>query len=211
MLKEIIEQSIAMKGDWEAGVANLGEITEFVTLKKWKLIDSVQLDKVQYKLELRRLGSSLIYILGYWINTKEKTKLGIEDKRYFKMIFKINMKREKQIDFKLKYKKIVQVMEVATGSEMQGLGIAKFMYRYIINDLGYSIMGNDLQFFGTRKLYSRLSKELDLNIDIVDLDKEIIVQRDVILHHGDYEDDFDERLWDYEDKEHIRAVITKII
>jgi hypothetical protein len=87
------------------------------------------------------------------------------------------------------------------------------MYKYIVNHLGYTIIGDREQYFGARRLWARLSQSLDINVDLVDLSSKKIIDKNVTLHHGKYDEDYDEKLWSFEEdisKEHIRSILTTI-
>jgi hypothetical protein len=211
---DLIEQTKAMKGDWHEGVDSLGS-QGIHGMKKWeKIIDikSIDLPRLQMDLEFYKLRNALEFKLGYWDIEQTKTKQGVEDIRVFVEVFKIGLTRYKSVESKTGYKKLINVDGVAIIKSLQNKGISKFIYKYLVNELGYTILSDEHQFYGARKLWSRLSKELDVKVDIIDITKKEIITKNVILHHGDYDSDFDKAIWSYnDDKKHLRSVLTKIL
>jgi len=211
-----LEHAIAMKGDWEEGVSFLGKQGE-LGMKKW--IKLVQIENSSLKnmpsninLELYQLRNTLQFKIGYWEEEQSVSKVGIETKKVFVEVLSIYLTRMNSLETKTHYKRMISVAGVAVTKEHEDKGLGKFMYRYLVNELNYTVVGDKQQYFGARKLWSRLSKELDLTVDIIDIEKYIVVFKDVVLHHGNYDSDFDERLWSYEgDKENLRSVLTKIL
>jgi hypothetical protein len=208
---DLTEQAIAMKGDWDEGVEKISTMSETMTIK-WSLLDNIEIPSLGQTFEFRHLRNSLEFILGYWTTETLQTKLGPETKPVFETIFKIGLTRYKSIEKKLNYKKLINVDGVAVLKGYAHNGISTIIYKYLINELNYTILGDSHQYFGARKLWARLSKELDLQVDIIDAKKKETLYTNVILHHGNYDEDFDKVLWDYTDsKEHLRSVLTKII
>jgi hypothetical protein len=204
------EHAIAANGDWEEYVDALSEISETVTNTKWHFIDFVKLNTNTY--EFRQLRNSLIFICGYWEEKDRITKLGKESYKVFTVVFQINLSRQKSFENLMKMKKLVNVDGVGIRQDLTGKGLATIIYKYLVNNLNYTILGDEVQYFGARKLWTRLSKEVDVKVDIIDTNTKKIIFENVILHHGNYDHDFDERLWSYQDdKSHLRSVLTKIL
>ena len=86
------------------------------------------------------------------------------------------------------------------------------MYKYFVKEKNYTIVGDSEQYYGARMLWAKLSKNLDLKVDIYNIKKNELLFTDVILHHGKYDSDFDERLWSYsKDKHNIRSILIDIL
>jgi hypothetical protein len=65
-----------------------------------------------------------------------------------------------------------------------------------------------MQRFGARRLWSKLSKMIDLTVDIIDLENNKVLEKDTAIHHGEKDEEFDKRVWSYEiDKKHIRIIL----
>ena len=208
---DLLEQAIAMKGDWHEGVGTLGQQGE-MGMKKWNKLTDITLPKLSHKYEFYQLQNSLLFKIGYWENETIKTKIGDETRPIFTEIFEIGLTRYKSLESKLKYPKLIGVAGVAIISSLHNKGISTFVYKYLVNEMGYTILGDEKQYFGARKLWARLSKELDVKVDIIDAKSKTVIQNNIILHHGKYDEDLDKALWSYkDDKKNLRSVLTKII
>lgn len=202
------EMSIAKPGDWDEGVDFLGDMSEYIASKKWNLLKTFNFGGKT--LELRQLRNSLEFMLGNFHTKTINTKSGKEEKVNFLISAKISLTRIKSVE-KMEYKRVINVDGVFVTKELRGLGVALNIYKYLVNELHYNILGDENQYFGARKLWSRLSKELDVQVDLIDVETREIVEKNVILHHGNYDNDFDERLWNYkQDKKNVRSILTKI-
>jgi len=204
MFKNYInEMSIAKRGNWSNGSNFVGN---FRIEKLEKYIKVAEIDTFF----VYQLNNSLEFIVGAPEKTLIQTKMGEEYKDTFKVIFNIHLVREKLLD-KLGYTKMVRVSGVSTHEDYQQAGIATFMYKFIVNELGYSIIGDREQYFGARKLWVRLSNDINISVDLVDIFNKDIIEKNIILHHGKYDEDFDSRSWSYEDdKANIRPVLVNI-
>lgn len=115
---------------------------------------------------------------------------------------------------KIYFNKIDEFYEVDTiyvSSDMRGRGIASKLYTYFVKELNYKILGSDMQRFGARRLWSKLSKCEDLNVAIFDFENNKILEKDVEIYHGSNDDEFDTRVWSYDiDKKHIRLILKDI-
>jgi len=95
--------------------------------------------------------------------------------------------------------------------EFRGNNITTSMYNYFIKKQKYNILGDLKQFFGARKLWSKLSKQTDLTVDILNLDTEEYIEKNAVIKHGDLDHEFDTRVWSYGvDKNHIRMILKDI-
>ena len=84
----------------------------------------------------------MLFKVGYWsVDTKE-TKLGIEEFNIFVEVFKISLTRQKSAENTLKYKKLINVDGVAVIDEFKNKGISTFIYAYLVNKLGYTVLGH---------------------------------------------------------------------
>ena len=97
------------------------------------------------------------------------------------------------------------------GTTLKRAGISTYMYKYFVKKLKYTIIGDTEQYFGARRLWSRLSKEIDVIVDIYDFKNDKVLEKNVILHHGNYNNDFDEKLWSYSKDKHFTRSILKDI
>jgi hypothetical protein len=201
MIKEIIkEMSIAGFDDWEPSEDLVAVMSVFVLKKYWTFIDKVKINGKSFN--LYKLKNS--YILGNFKETSEK--------EIFEVDFRIDLKEESEIKNKFNLKKsLFRVDGVMTNKNKRGFGIGTFMYKYLIKNENILLISDRTMFFGARKLWVRLSKSIDVVVDIIDIKNYKVLEKDVKLHHGDEDWDFDERVWSYDtDKAHIRLVLKDI-
>jgi len=195
----INESPVAIPNDW-AKKDYLGSISTLVLGIQWNKMDNVN------GLELYKHKSSNSWILGYIGEV-----IGEEKKRLI-IIFSIDFNNKKNIGYKFGYKKLYNVSEVGVDKNYRGKGIATNMYKYFIKNQKYTIISDTHQYFGARKVWSKLSKELDILVDIIDTKNNILVKEDVILHHGNQDEEFDREIWSYDgDKQHIRLILKDIL
>ena len=207
-------ESKAEEGDWEGANSIILQVNDAdFTKKKTKFVVDIKLDDGgEYK--LLKEDNTATYYLGYFDEETIQTKQGEEIKEKFKVIMFIKFSKEGSLGHKLGNNKLYNVDEVGVTDALltRRRGIAKTVYKYFVKEQGWEILGDSHQYFGARRLWSRLSKELDVQVDLVDIQKKVIIEENVILHHGRYDEDFDERLWSRgEDKLHIRPILKKIL
>ncbi len=195
------EMSIAGKGDWKPNEDMVEYKSANVVKLKWKLIDKFT-SKNGIELELRTLHDE--YIAGRFILN------GVDEE--FEILLHMNMSEDKETasEFKIS-KKLMNVDGVKVKETSQGSGIALMTYKSIIKKQNIIIIGDEVQFFGARRLWSKLSREVDVRVDIIDLYSEKVLEKDVILKHGTDDWDFDKRVWSYDyDKKYIRLILKEI-
>lgn len=196
--EELTEQAIAMKGDWNAK-DDLGSKSTLMLGKEWDYIEDL------FNMKLYKHKSSNSWILG---NIKN---IDGEDKPRFGITFRIDFSNRKNIGHKFGMKKLYNVDEVGVSKDKRGDGLATKMYSYFVKEKGYNIIGDEQQFFGARKLWSKLSRITDLTVDIVDIQTEKTLESDALIHHGDLDEEFDKRVWSYGlDKRYIRLILKDI-
>ena len=218
---ELTEMAIAQKG-------NLKDYGNFITTYKKGSVDdfmtlidkNIKVPKLSnYKLELYQIKNRKIsqpdFLLGYWEIEEVETKIGNENKDVFRAIFAIQISKK---EISLPYKNVINIDGVFTAEdiEFRRKGIATYMYLYLVNNLKYTILGDLEQYFGARRLWSGLSKIKSFTVDIIDLNENKIVFKDIILEHGELDEEFDRILWDFEDSKsyiskNYRCILTKII
>ncbi len=206
----LTEHAIAVKGDWKEYVDVISDVSETVTNLKWLHLKYIPLQHEEF--EFRQLRNSLEFVVGHWVEKTRETKEGSENYKTFEVILQISLSRHKSYEKIFKYPKLINVDGVGIVSKYSGKGLALAVYKLLVNEFGYTILGDSFQYYGARRLWSRLSKELDVKVDIINTQTKQIEFENVILHHGNYDQDFDQRLWSYEgDKKHLRTVLTKIL
>ena len=195
------EMSIAGRGDWKPNENMVEYKSANVVRLKWKLVDKF-IPKNGIELELRTLHDE--YIAGRFIINGDDNEFEIF------LHMKMSEDKETAADFKIS-KRLMNVDGVKVKETAQGYGIALMTYKSIIKKQNIIIIGDEVQFFGARRLWSKLSREVDVRVDIIDLHSEKVLEKDVILKHGTEDWDFDKRVWSYDyDKKYIRLILKEI-
>ena len=185
----------------------ISSISQLVFEKNWKTRGHIRIDQKEYKIATFTEEDKIFYILGRLINFEDPS----ETNPRLAVVFKIELHSIADLGFNLGYKNLYNVFGVAVEKSMQGLGIAKTMYKFIVNVTHINILGDKNQYFGARRLWAKMSKDLDVVVDIVDVKKKIVLDQGVELYHGRHDHDFDQRVWSYSrDKENIRLVMRSI-
>lgn len=145
------------------------------------------------------------YIIGEFKITSTEDEI-------FEVYLRIDLREHKSIAIDLGiHKRLMNVDGVKVNDDMYGLGLATAMYEYLVKNENIVILSDEIQYFGARRLWSRLSKRLDLTVDIVDISKGIYLEKDVIIKHGLEDWEYDERVWDYSTKKKdIRLILKEI-
>lgn len=131
-----------------------------------------------YGMKLYKNKSLNSWILG---NIKE---IPDEEKPRFSVTFRIDFSDASNIGNRFGLKNLYNVSEVGVSKAQRGFGLATKMYTYFIKKQKYNIIGDEYQFFGARKLWSKLSRMTDLIVDIIDVKHNEILETDTKIHHG---------------------------
>lgn len=194
---ELTEQAIAGWGDWQPKRDRIYQKSLKQLHSEWKFIDTITVKGIILDL--------------YMMNTKPTFILGKVLGDSFETLFHIELSEQKSIGIAFGYKQLMNVDGVMTKDTMRGNGLAKFMYQYLVDKLYYTILGDEIQYHKARLIWASLSKLAGLVVDIIDIDADKIIEKDVELYHGEADHDFDERVWSYDTiKKHIRLVLTKV-
>lgn len=203
--EEIIsEMSVAGYGDWSPSKEMIGTKSAIIVKNKWKYIQKFT-TRSNRELTIYKSPKKYMYIAGEFKKTSNNESL-------FEIDFQINLSERKSIQHSFKYKKsIMNVDGVQVKENFQGDAISYNVYKILAKHEGFNILGDETQYFGARRLWSRLSKSIDIIMDIIDIDKDIIVEKDVKVYHGDLDYEFDKRVWNYDDsKKDIRLILKDI-
>ena len=200
------EQAIACYGDYED--PNKVSTTSLAVFEKeWSVVDTCKVEGIEIDYNIAKHKTYPTWEMGIF-NTYIENKV---EKDVFETVFRISMYDSKELGKTLGYPNLYQVSVVQVHPDLRGKKIAKTMYRYLVKNKGISMIGDTYQYFGARKLWASLSQDIDIQVDIVDYKEEKVVYRNVTLHHGQYDKDFDTRLWSYgTDKEYLRSVLVNI-
>lgn len=137
------EMSIAKEGNWDDGIKEIGNYSEIGFKNTWKFVDKIEIPKLSKSFDFYRLNSENTFILGYWTTETIKTKIGNEEKNIFRAIFKISLTKYNYIANKLQYKKLSNVDGVYLLSEYRNNNIAVIVYKYLVNIMNYTILGDE--------------------------------------------------------------------
>ena len=200
-LNMVSEMSIAGYGDWEPSAEMLVTMSIFVLNKKWTFVNKIKIKTLEYS--IYKLKDE--FIMGNIITSST-------GEQQFEIDLKIKLMEHKSTANDLNiHKRLMNVDGVKVNESVQGLGLATAMYTYLVKNEKMVILGDEIQYFGARRLWSKLSMKLDLTVDIVDVSKGIYLERDVLIHHGLEDWEFDDRIWDYTtSKKDIRLILKEI-
>ena len=200
-LNMLSEMSIAGYGDWEPSAEMLVTMSIFVLNKKWTFVNKIKIKTLEYS--IYKLKDE--FIMGNIITSST-------GEQQFEIDLKIKLMERKSTANDLNiHKRLMNVDGVKVNESVQGLGLATAMYTYLVKNEKMVILGDEIQYFGARRLWAKLSMKLDLTVDIVDVSKGIYLERDVLIHHGLEDWEFDDRIWDYTtSKKDIRLILKEI-
>ncbi|MHB8098027.1 MAG: hypothetical protein ACYDD5_00345 [Sulfuricurvum sp.] len=199
----IEEQAIAKRGNWDYDISHIGTLTELVFNKSWKIKDTIIIDTKEYS--IIKHNNANTWAIGSLIKSIDSKET------IFDRILFLEMENSKNIGHKVNLSPLYRAKMIGIKEDMRGFSIAKKMYKYLVKVQGYNIIGDTEQFFGARKLWASLSKDTDIIVDIIDTKKGEYIEKDVTLHHGTDDWDFDKRTWDYSDHlEDVRLILKDI-
>lgn len=213
------EQAQAMKGDFNGCEKSLQPLQPLQLDTTSELLFNKQFTlAVQDFVKIKDITLSLYehknkpkFRVGYWINESEQVKDKSELIKRFVTVVYLDASRNKSLQKKFNSKYVMNIDMIFVDTEFRGNKLARLLYNYIVKIKGYAILGDSKQYFGARKLWARLSKTNDLIVDIVNIKTGDIIDSNVVLHQGQYDSDFDKRLWKYNDSiTHIRSLLKEI-
>jgi hypothetical protein len=207
-LKEITEQAQAKKGDWKGGIDFIRNFSAFTIYTDYIFENTIKIQGLG-TLELYKHKTNNSYVAGIFVESSEQTKEGKKIETRFKGVFSISFEDIKLKDFTNCV--VVKGVSVTDDETYQKSGISTTMYKFFVKNKKLTIVGDAEQYFGARKLWAKLSNSIDVKVDIYDIQKQELICSNVILHHGNYNDDFDKRLWSYsKSKLNLRSILTDI-
>ena len=200
--ESVSEMSIAGYGNWEPSKEMVGTMSAFIIRNNWTVLSEIK-TRLKDTYTVYKLKDS--YIIGEFKITSTQDEI-------FEVYLRIDLREHKTTANDLNiYKRLMNVDGVKVNESVQGLGLATAMYTYLVKNEKMVILGDEIQYFGARRLWSKLSMKLDLTVDIVDVSKGIYLERDGLIHHGLEDWEFDDRIWDYTtSKKDIRLILKEI-
>lgn len=197
-IQRIIESPIALPGNWpEAAV--LGSVSKLIIEKDWAFIEEIR------GYDLYKHKNSNTWVLGSF------KRLEGEDKPRLVIVFEIKFNNLMRYAKKYRLDNLYNVDGVKLIEDLHGRGIGTDMYKYFVKTRKYNMLSDAKQYFGARKLWQKLSKMMDLTVDVIDFNKKIFLERDIVINHGVLDKDFDKNYYSVNsDKSHIRFVLKDI-
>lgn len=205
--KEYIkEMSTAGKGNWIPDIDTIGSYSKRIIELTYTKVKDFNIRGKSFELYKLKSESKIkdYFILGSFLNEEENGKI-IER---FDCVFEMELK-EQEIESIGIFKVVVSVM---VKENLRGHGISTIIYKFLVKDLKFLIMGDSIQYFGARILWKKLSEDRDVIVDLIDLKQKKILERNIKLSHGKKDYEFDKRLWSYKTgKEFIRPILKDIL
>lgn len=206
---DISDQAQAKKGNWKGGLEFIRNFSPFTINTDYNFQSTINVKDLG-ELLLYKHKTNNAYVAGIFLDVLEKTKTGDKEVQQFKAVFSISFN-----PITLKHYKncvVVKGVSVVDDETYQKSGISLTMYKYFVKKLKYTIVGDGEQYFGARKLWAKLSKQVDVEVDLYNIETDTLIEENVILHHGNYNNDFDKRLWSFsKEKINIRSILKDIL
>jgi hypothetical protein len=92
-------------------------------------------------------------------------------------------------------KRTIEEAGVYINSSVRRIGLATKLYEILVLDFDYVIVGDIGHTFESRKMWSRLSSNEKLKLDVLDSVNDTIVESDIVLVMPKTQNDFDSRVW----------------
>jgi len=198
--KYLEEMSIAGYGDWSGTASFEKSYSKFVIENKWEDVGTI--DKFQVK--KMSTGKNITYVVG---NLEPYEN----DKDRFTVVGQIELVHEFDLSKAFGLRNLYSVSGVVVEKTSRGSGLGKKLYEFLVTEEDLNILGDEVQYFGARKLWASISQRSKLVVDLIDLVSNKYVAKNVKLDHGDLDHEFDPRLWSYSnEKANIRPILTKI-
>jgi hypothetical protein len=209
LLQKINENPVASLGDWQGFKDDFQKnISKSVFDLLWSIAEPININGQKFL--IAQLNDDTIWVAGYYDEIQEQTKNGIVSKDVFKTVFQINFQDHQDLGNKLGYEDLYSVRGVEVAKDYQGLGLTTKMYDWFVNRLGINILSDRVQYNGGRMLWKKLSKNVNLQVDIIDTKDIKILEKSIDINFSS-PNEYDKKYWSEDDsKENIRFVLTKI-
>lgn len=193
----LFEMAVAKKGDYDFGNLNYINKGKLISTNGVNILFEEYHERTKEQLYIIETKSNSIkYVcVARKVVEEEKTKSG----EVFRTIERFDPIVAMQLKYITKYRslgygsfRIVEGVETKDG--IRNLGYGKFLYKKLVDNLKYVLMGDAEQYDKARMLWVSLSNHPDFNVDIVDLSNAKIIHKNVNL-----KDALDERIWTDED------------
>jgi GNAT superfamily N-acetyltransferase len=181
----------AGRGDYVGGKYSISSISKSYLTKKYRHIADLPIGAKQLSMYVLETSVTVRMIVGFF-DKKHGHELYKDEERFVEIAC-LDMD---VTDYAFYKTPMLAVTGVFTDEQYRGKGIGSRLYTETIK-LGYLVMCDDLQYYGARKIWARLSVSEDFVVDVVDRAEEKMVVAGVELHQGDSDDDFTEDFWSY--------------
>ena len=197
----MLEMSVAGYGDFEPSTEMISTMSMIPLKKYWRHIG--HLHTRSHKLLDIYKHKDGKYIVGSEITSTT-------DHTIFEVVLELKTTPQKSIQHRLKVSYPLHNIDLVVAAESErGYGIATQLYKYLVTSQHMSILGDEKQYIGARKLWIKLSNDKDVKVSLVDIDEDLVVHDDInIDFHGPDDHDFDENIWSYtDDNKHLRLIL----
>jgi hypothetical protein len=195
---EISEAPQAIPGDWKDGNLIVAQQSLLVHHLKWRKVGTITAGPDNFAYDITQLETT------YQVGRED------EEKDKFMVIGRLEL--DGSLTESFGYPNLQSVNAVYVANVLQGYQIGTKLYRFVVQS-GITLLSDMSQYFGARRLWSRLSQQADMIVDVVDTEKKSVVAQGVKLHQGKTDADFDQAYWSYDinaGKQNIRFVLRDI-
>lgn len=195
----LLETPQAIIDDWGGFKVSTTRISKRVIDKFWTVLEEAT-DQGKPYLIIQSKENPNLYNLG---------AMGHENEREVFIII-TSLKILPRTHLKSLIKNPIQMSEVETMSGFKGQGFATLLYKWFLNK-DYTIISDNTQYNGARKLYDRLSKNHNIKADLFDDESKQFLKKDIDVDSGEEDWDFDSKLWSINaDKSHLLICLRKV-
>jgi GNAT superfamily N-acetyltransferase len=183
----------AGRGDYVGGKYSISSISKSYLTKKYRHLADLPIGTKRLSMYVLETSVAVRMIVGFF-DKKHGHELYKDEERFVEIAC-LDMDVTDYAFYHYKTP-ILAVTGVFTNEQYRGKGIGSRLYTETIK-LGYLVMCDDLQYYGARKIWARLSVSDDFAVDVVDRVEEKLVVAGVELYQGDSDEDFTEDFWSY--------------
>ena len=175
----LFEMSLAIGGEFDFGEFSRHFDKRFMVI--FNLRKNILFED-KFKLKDGNLYNIIAETDGHFIFIKNK-----ETEELMAVIEVITKVLKKKLS--TKYDNVLMIKSVKTDDKFKNKGLMKLVYLYLLS-LGYSLMGDSIEYESARGLWVSLQGFQTFNTDIIDIDNDKIIHKNIKL-----KDINDERVW----------------
>jgi hypothetical protein len=158
----------------------VSEITHYIKLGDFVIVTRTGNRTANHTVHLYRMPTEFKYVFGI-----------IEDDIFYELGL---ITLEPQGNF-LGYKNVYEIGEVKVANDVRQNGLSTTLYRYLVLKLNMNLLCGGIQFVGARKLWSKISRQPDMAVDVVNKCTQKIIKTNEILNHGQKDTDYNTTYW----------------